>query len=92
MSDNEIKAVARFLQRAMSATMEISDQFNVINLSASKDDNFCNQFRVVPRSPSSQALKSWEGYLELSGETVPHKIPENLVDIVKKVDNVDSQI
>ena len=84
MSDNEVKAAAKFLQKAMKITCEISDQFNVVNLSASKDDNYCNHFRVVPRSPSSQGLKSWEGYLELAGETVPHVHPEKLAEMAKQ--------
>jgi galactose-1-phosphate uridylyltransferase len=85
MNDNEIKTVAKFLQKAMKITYEISDQFNVVNLSASKDDDYCNHFRVVPRSPSSQALKSWEGYLELAGETVPHIHPEKLAELAKQI-------
>jgi hypothetical protein len=85
MNEKEVGAVARFLQRAMKVTCEISDQFNVLNLSASKDDNYCNHFRVVPRSPSSQALKSWEGYLELMGETVPHIHPEKLAELAKQM-------
>lgn len=80
MTDKEIEAVARFMEKAIRVTCEISDQFNMINLSASKGDDFCNQFRIVPRSPSSQALKSWEGYLELMGETVPHIHPESLAE------------
>ena len=85
MNEKEIDAVARFLQKAIKVTCEISDQFNVINLSASKDDDYCNQFRIVPRSPSSQALKSWEGYLELAGETVPHIHPQKLVELAKQL-------
>ena len=85
MSDKEIEAVARFLHMAMKITCEISDQFNVLNLSASNDDDYCNQFRVVPRSPSSQALKSWEGYLELMLETVPHIHPEKLAELAKSM-------
>jgi galactose-1-phosphate uridylyltransferase len=85
MNEKEVGAVARFLQRSMKVTCEISDQFNVLNLSASKDDNYCNHFRVVPRSPSSQALKSWEGYLELMGETVPHIHPEKLAELAKQM-------
>lgn len=85
MNDKEIEAVARFLQKAIKITVEISDQFNVINLSASKEDSYCNQFRIVPRSPSSQALKSWEGYLELAGETVPHIHPSRLAELGRQL-------
>ena len=85
MNDKEIDAVARFLQKAIKTTMEISDQFNIINLSASKEDDYCNQFRIVPRSPSSQALKSWEGYLELANETVPHVHPNKLAELARQM-------
>jgi len=86
MSEPEVNAVARFLSRAVKITMEnVSDQFNVVNLSASKKDNFCNQFRIFPRSPLSHGAKTWEGYLEAMGETVPHILPEKLADIAKKI-------
>ena len=85
MTDQEIEAVARFMQKAMKATGEITDQINVVNLSAAKGDNYCNQFRIVPRSPSTQVLKSWEGYLELMGETVPHIHPNKLAELTKQM-------
>jgi hypothetical protein len=53
-------------------------------LSASAKDKYCNQFRIFPRSPSSQALKVWEGYLEFLGETVPHIHPEKLAELAKQ--------
>ncbi|OGI12164.1 hypothetical protein A3K64_02410 [Candidatus Micrarchaeota archaeon RBG_16_36_9] len=85
MNENEIKDVAKFLDKAIKITIEnVSDQFNIVNLSASSKDNFCNQFRIFPRAPSSHGVKSWEGFLEFSGETVPHISPEKLADIAKK--------
>ncbi|NIO44635.1 MAG: hypothetical protein GTN36_03735 [Candidatus Aenigmarchaeota archaeon] len=85
MSDKEINAVVRFLDKAIRITIDkISDQINIINLSAAPTNDFCNQFRIVSRAPLSQGIKSWEGYLELSGETVPHIIPEKLAEIAKK--------
>jgi len=84
MNDKEVEAVAKFLQKSVKAIIEVSDQFNVVNLSASKKDKFCNQFRIFPRSPTIQGLKSWEGYLEFLGETVPHIHPKKLVEIVKQ--------
>jgi galactose-1-phosphate uridylyltransferase len=86
MSDKETEAVAKFLQKSVKAVCELSDQFNVINLSASSKDSFCNQFRIFPRAPISQALKAWEGYLEFLGETVPHIHPKNLAEIVRQID------
>jgi galactose-1-phosphate uridylyltransferase len=86
MSEGEINSVAKFLSRAVKITMEkVSDQFNMVNLSASSKDDFCNQFRVFPRSPLSQGAKTWEGYLEAMGETVPHIQPEKLADIAKSI-------
>ena len=85
MNDNEVKAVANFLEKAIKITMEnVSDQFNIVNLSGSCKDNFCNQFRIFPRSPLSHGVKTWEGYLESMGETVPHIPPEKLVEIARK--------
>jgi hypothetical protein len=63
----------------------VSYQFNVVNLSASSKDSYCNQFRIIPRAPTSQALKTWEGYLEFLGETVPHIHPKNLVELAKQI-------
>jgi len=84
MNNNEVKAVAKFLDKAIRITVEnISDQFNVLNLSASPKDNFCNQFRIFPRSPLSHGIKSWEGFLEFSNENVPHIHPEKIVEIAK---------
>jgi diadenosine tetraphosphate (Ap4A) HIT family hydrolase len=85
LSEDEIQANARFLSKAVKLTIEnVSDQLNVVNLSASSKDNFCNQFRVFPRSPLSQGAKTWEGYLETMGETVPHIHPEKLAEIASK--------
>ncbi|MEM5778272.1 MAG: hypothetical protein QXD43_04535 [Candidatus Aenigmatarchaeota archaeon] len=85
MSNDEINAVAKFLDKAIRITIEnVSDQFNVINLSASPKDNFCNQFRVFPRAPLNHGIKSWEGFLEFCGENVPHIHPEKIVEIAKK--------
>jgi len=84
MSEKEIKAVAKFLDKAIRITMNnVSDQFNIINLSASPKDDFCNQFRIFSRSPLENGIKSWEGYVEAMDETVPHIIPERLAEIVK---------
>ena len=85
MNDDEVKAVAKFLEKAIKITMEnVSDQFNIVNLSGSPKDNFCNQFRIFPRSPLSHGAKTWEGYLEAMGETVPHILPEKLAEVAKK--------
>jgi galactose-1-phosphate uridylyltransferase len=85
MNDDEVKAVANFLEKAVKITMEnVSDQFNIVNLSGSCKDNFCNQFRIFPRSPLSHGVKTWEGYLESMGETVPHILPEKLAEIARK--------
>ena len=93
MSEKELTTVAKFIDRGCRIVMgNISDQFNIVNLSAGPKDDFCNQFRIFPRAPSSHGIKSWEGYLEFSGETVPHIIPENLIDIVRKADNLNSQM
>jgi hypothetical protein len=86
MDDKEINAVAKFIVKSVKITMErVSDQFNIVNLSASCKDNFCNQFRIFPRSPLSQGAKTWEGYLEAMGETVPHILPEKLAEIARKI-------
>lgn len=85
ISSKEINAVATFLDKAIRITIDkISDQVNIINLSAASINDFCNQFRIVSRAPLNQGIKSWEGYLEFSGETVPHIIPEKLAEITKK--------
>jgi galactose-1-phosphate uridylyltransferase len=85
MSEDEVKAVAKFIEKAVRVTMEnVSDQFNIVNLSGSCDDSFCNQFRVFPRSPLSHGAKTWEGYLEAMAETVPHILPEKLAEIARK--------
>ncbi|MFH1229809.1 MAG: hypothetical protein V1678_05310 [Candidatus Aenigmatarchaeota archaeon] len=85
MSDDEVRTVAKFISKAVKVTMEkVSDQFNIVNLSGSSSDNFCNQFGIFPRSPLSHGAKTWEGYLEAMGETVPHILPENLAAIAKK--------
>jgi galactose-1-phosphate uridylyltransferase len=82
---NETNAVARFLEKAVKITMDnVSDQFNIVNLSASPKDDFCNQFRIFPRAPLVNGAKSWEGYLEAMGETVPHIHPEKLAGIARK--------
>ena len=85
MSVKEINAVARFLDKAARITIDrVSDQFNIVNLSAVPGDNFCNQFRIFSRAPLSHGIKSWEGYLESMGETVPHIIPERLAEIARE--------
>ena len=85
MNDKEIESVAKFLSMAIRLTMNnVSDQFNVVNLSASPKDDFCNQFRIFPRSPLSQGTKSWEGYAEAMNETIPHISPEKLSEIIKE--------
>lgn len=82
---NETKAVAKFLSKAVKVTMDnVSDQFNIVNLSASSKDDFCNQFRIFPRASLASGIKSWEGYLEAMGETVPHIPPEKLAGIARK--------
>jgi galactose-1-phosphate uridylyltransferase len=89
MNERELNAVAKFLDKAVKITMNnVSDQFNILNLSAGSKSDFCNQFRIVPRAPSSHGVKSWEGYLELSGETVPHLVPEKFVDIIRYEDKI----
>jgi galactose-1-phosphate uridylyltransferase len=85
MNDKETEAVARFMQRSVDIVSEISDQFNVINLSASAKDSYCNQFRIIPRSPTSQSLKTWEGYLEFLGETVPHIRPKKVAELASQI-------
>jgi diadenosine tetraphosphate (Ap4A) HIT family hydrolase len=93
MSDKEASSVARFIDRAAkTVAANISDQFNIVNLSASSKDSFCNQFRIFPRAPSSHGIKAWEGYLEFSGETVPHINPESLIEIVKKSEKLSNQL
>jgi len=85
MSDAETRSVAKFLSIAVKIIMDnVSDQFNIVNLSASSKEDFCNQFRIFPRSPFSQGIKSWEGYLEAMGETVPHIHPEKIAEIARK--------
>lgn len=85
MNEKEIETVAKYLSLGVKITNEISDQFNIINLSAAQDDNFCNQFRICSRAPLSNGLKAWEGYLELMGETVPCVDPKKLVEISKTI-------
>ena len=84
LREREIFAIAKFMEKSVKIISEISDQFNVVNLSASGCDSYCNQFRLFPRSPTSQSLKSWEGYLEFMGETVPHIHPEKLAELAKQ--------
>jgi len=84
MNNKEIGAVAKFLDKGIKTIMEISDQFNVVNMSASPDDDFCNQFRIFSRSPFSDGAKSWEGYAEFMEETIPHINPKKLVEIAGK--------
>jgi galactose-1-phosphate uridylyltransferase len=85
MDDDEIETVAKFLEKAIKIIMSnISDQFNIVNLSASPKDDFCNQFRIFPRAPLASGTKSWEGYLEAMNETVPHISPEKLAEIARK--------
>jgi galactose-1-phosphate uridylyltransferase len=86
MNDKETEAVAKFLQKAVKVIYEVSDQFNIVNLSASAKDKYCNQFRIFPRAPTSQALKSWEGYIEFLGETIPHIHPKKLAELAREID------
>jgi len=52
MSNKEINAVSRFIDRAIRITIDrVSDQFNIVNLSAAPRDDFCNQFRIFSRAP-----------------------------------------
>jgi hypothetical protein len=83
MNESEIETVARYLSLGIRITNKISDQFNVINLSAAQDDDFCNQSRICSRAPLANGLKAWEGYLELMGETVPCVDPRKLVEFSK---------
>jgi diadenosine tetraphosphate (Ap4A) HIT family hydrolase len=84
LNEVETASVVKFLDRAIKITMDnVSDQFNIVNLSASPKDDFCNQFRIFPRAPLSSGAKSWEGYLESMGETVPHISPEKIVKVAK---------
>jgi hypothetical protein len=86
MSQGEVETVARYLKRATEITTEkISEQYNIVNLSAGSKDDYCNHFRVFSRSPSSQGIKSWEGYLEFMGETIPHVDPKKFAVIAKKI-------
>jgi galactose-1-phosphate uridylyltransferase len=86
LSIDETESVAKFLNKAVKITMDnISGQFNIVNLSASPKDDFCNQFRIFPRAPLASGAKSWEGYLEAAGETVPHISPEKLAEIARKL-------
>jgi galactose-1-phosphate uridylyltransferase len=85
MKDSELESVAKFLSKAIKIiTDNVSDQFNIVNLSASPKDDFCNQFRIFPKAPLSLGTKSWEGYLEAMDETVPHISPEKLAEIARK--------
>lgn len=85
LNECETEAVAKFLSKAVKITMEnVSDQFNIANLSASPKDDFCNQFRIFPRGPLAAGAKSWEGYIEFMNETIPHIHPEKLAEIARK--------
>jgi len=85
LNDIETASVVKFLDKSIKIIMEnVSDQFNIVNLSASPKDDFCNQFRIFSRAPLSNGVKSWEGYLEAMGETVPHVSPEKLAEIARK--------
>ena len=73
MNEREVETVARYLKKATEiTTAEISEQYNIVNLSAAPRDDYCNQFRIFSRAPASQGIKSWEGYMEFLGETIPH--------------------
>lgn len=85
LNDMETASVVKFLDKSIKIIMEnVSDQFNIVNLSASPKDDFCNQFRIFPRAPLNSGAKSWEGYLEAMGETVPHVSPEKIAIISRK--------
>ena len=86
MSDGEVETVARYLKEATTITSQkISEQYNILNLSASSKDDYCSQFRIISRAPLSDGTKSWEGYLEFLGETVPHIDPKKLVKLAKQI-------
>lgn len=79
MEDFEIQKVAEFLDLATKLFFtHVSNQFTIINVASFKSDEFCNQFRIVARAPLEHGIKTWEGFLELSGESVPHILPEDL--------------
>ena len=48
-----------------------------------RNDLIC-KFRIFPRASLASGIKSWEGYLEAMGETVPHIPPEKLAEIARK--------
>ena len=86
MSQGEVETVARYLKRATEITTEkISEQYNIVNFSAGPKEDYCNHFRIFSRSPSSQGTKSWEGYLEFMGETIPHIDPKKFASVAKKI-------
>ncbi len=88
LDEKEIKSIAKYLKLGIKTIMEnVSDQFNVVNLSAGKKDDFCNQFRIFPRESTSRGIKSWEGYLEFMNETVPHINPKKIAEITRSVMN-----
>ncbi|MCW1300958.1 MAG: hypothetical protein QW507_02910 [Candidatus Nanoarchaeia archaeon] len=84
MEDLEIQKVAEFLELGSKLFFtHVSNQFTIINVASFKSDEFCNQFRIVARAPLEQGMKSWEGFLELSGESVPNILPEALAQKLK---------
>lgn len=83
MDKNEIMIVSKFLKKGIDFIADnISGQFNMLGLSSNKD--FCNQFRIIPRSPLNEGLKTWEGYLEFMNETVPHISPESIAKLLRR--------
>jgi galactose-1-phosphate uridylyltransferase len=86
MSQGEVEVVAKYLKKATEiTTANISEQYNIINFSAAPNDDYCNQFRIFSRAPSSQGIKSWEGYMEFMGETIPHTDPKKFAILARKV-------
>jgi len=86
MKNEEIESVAKLLEVSTKIFFKnVSDQFTIINLASFPGDDFCNQFRIVARAPLAYGMKVWEGFLELSGESVPNIIPEELAKSLSKV-------
>ncbi|MFH1575496.1 MAG: hypothetical protein ABIB55_00955 [Candidatus Nealsonbacteria bacterium] len=85
LDSGELNSVAKYLEKATRILSDnISRQFNMVNLSAGKKDNFCNQFRLFPRAPVSEGIKSWEGYLESAGEVGPSLDPQDVSGLFKR--------
>ncbi len=86
MGEKELRSVAKLLEVATKIFVEyVSDQFTILNISSFIGDDFCNQFRIASRAPLKYGMKVWEGFLELSGESVPNILPEELAQNLKGV-------